>query len=306
MPDELTAEGTRPPRAGGWRPLLLAALVGLLAGGGAMLWLGRAMPVWMPAMMAYGWHGAMPGRSPQPSGAVMTEAAMTAHITALEQRLNRIDAQASAEDAHTARAEALMVAYAARRAIDRGAPLGYLEDQLRLRFGEALPIAVATVITAGKQPMTLDTLSAQLLGMAPRLTGAAPSDSGWSRFRNDMANLFVLRREAAPGPAPTARLDHAQLCLREGRVDDAIADVQLLPDPSDAQMWIASARRYADVQRALDALETAAIMEPRAIHDANGRPVSGPLPAFIGPASTIPAAVKAAASPAPSPNAPPP
>ena len=298
MPDELTAEGTRPRGSGGWRSLLLAAMVGLLLGGGAALWVARAMPGWMAAMMASGWHGPLVGQPAPPTGAAMTDAAMSAHIAALEQRLNRIDAQASAEDAHTARAEALLVAYAARRAIDRGAPLGYLEDQLRIRFGAALPLAVATVITAGKQPLTLDTLSAQLLGMAPRLTGSTPSDSGWSRFRNDMANLFVLRREAAPGPAPTARLDHAQLCLREGRIDDAIADVQLLPHPGDAQMWIASARHYADVQRALDALETAAIMDPHAMHDGAGRPVSGPVPAPIATASAAPAAVPPSPVPA--------
>ena len=64
-------------------------------------------------------------------------------MIALEQRLARIDLQANAEEANTSHAEALLVAFAARRATERGAPLGYLEDQLKLRFGDALPVTVS-------------------------------------------------------------------------------------------------------------------------------------------------------------------
>ena len=45
------------------------------------------------------------------------------------------------------RTDALVVAFATRRAIDRGVPLGYLETLLVDRFGPRHPRAVATIIT---------------------------------------------------------------------------------------------------------------------------------------------------------------
>ena len=45
------------------------------------------------------------------------------------------------------RADALLVAFAARRAIDRGVALGYLETLLVDRFGSRHPRAVATIVT---------------------------------------------------------------------------------------------------------------------------------------------------------------
>src|SRR5690606_34403984 len=66
-------------------------------------------------------------------------------IAAMEQRLARLDLQAAAAEGNAARAEGLLIAFAARRSIERGAQLGYLADQLQLRFGNAQPVAVRTV-----------------------------------------------------------------------------------------------------------------------------------------------------------------
>jgi hypothetical protein len=58
-------------------------------------------------------------------------------LAAAEQRLTQLDLQAQAAAGNAARAESLLIAFATRRAVERGAELGYLSDQLRLRFGRA-------------------------------------------------------------------------------------------------------------------------------------------------------------------------
>ena len=222
------------------------------------------------------------GTLPATNLSANSETAMEARVIALEQRLARIDLQANAEEANTAHAEALLVAFAARRATERGAPLGYLEDQLKLRFGDALPGAVATVTAAQKAPVTLDQLSARLQAMAPTLTATPATTSGWAELRN----LFVLRHASAPAPTPAARIDHAEMALREGRIDDAIADVQRLPGGGAAGGWIVDARRYAQVEQALDLLETTALLEPARLRGSNGHTVTPPAVPLTNPAPT--------------------
>ena len=75
-------------------------------------------------------------------------------LAAAEQRLTQLDLQAQAAAGNAARAESLLIAFATRRAVERGAELGYLSDQLRLRFGDQWPNAVSTIIEmpSRKQP----------------------------------------------------------------------------------------------------------------------------------------------------------
>ena len=193
-------------------------------------------------------------------------------LAALEQRIARLDLQAQAAAGNAGRAEALLVAFAARRAIDRGAPLGYLADQLRLRFGDAKPIAVQTVIDAARQPVTVDKLVARLDGMGPALENAT-HESGFAWLRREMSALFVIRRESAPSPEPHKRLQRARWFLESGRTEAAIAEVRNLPGAAEAGDWIADAQRYAGAQRALDLLETSALLESRDLRDASGRKV---------------------------------
>jgi hypothetical protein len=198
-------------------------------------------------------------------------------LAALEQRMARLDLQAQAAGGNAGRAEALLVAFAARRAIDRGAPLGYLADQLRLRFGDAKPIAVQTVIDAARDPVTTDKLVARLDGMAPALENAT-GESGFVWLRREMSALFVIRRESAPSPEPHKRLQRARWFLESGRVEAAIAEVQNLPGADEAGDWIVDAQRYAGAQRALDLLETSALLEPRDLRDGGGNKVEQPSP----------------------------
>lgn len=219
--------------------------------------------------------GALPGPSASPSLEAVT-GGMDQRIAALEQRLARIDLQAAASEGNSARAEALLVALAARRAIERGTPLGYLEDQLKLRFGDAQGNAVTTVINTARQPVTLDQLTGELDALAPSLLGTPPNESGWNRFTRELSGLFVIRRGDAPSSRPDTRLDRARVMLRSGQVEAALAEVQRLPGAALASDWSAEARRYAAVQKALDLIETAALLEPQKLKDAGGAEVRQP------------------------------
>lgn len=202
-------------------------------------------------------------------------------LAAAEQRLARLDLQAQAASGNAARAEGLLIAFATRRALEKGTDLGYLADQLRLRFGDAKPNAVNLIISASKDPITLDQLIARLEGLAPKL--AEHSDKpGFERFRDELAQLFVIRRESSPSPQPQRRLERARLFLESGRTEAAIAEVKNLPGADNAKAWIHDAERYAAVQQALELLETSAVLEPRLLRDSEGRRIEQPGPGDNG------------------------
>jgi hypothetical protein len=205
-------------------------------------------------------------------------------IAAAEQRITQLDLQAQAAWGNAARAEGLLIAFSARRALDRGSDLGFLADQLQLRFGDAMPNAVGTVIAFGRQPVTLDQLVARLDGLAPELAKSGGRLS-WDRFTSELAGLFVVRRESTPSPQPELRLERARLFLQSGRVEAAVAEVRNLPGVGKAGTWIRDAQRYAAAQSALDRIETAAVLEPRRLRDGEGRAVEQASPATIQPSA---------------------
>lgn len=200
-------------------------------------------------------------------------------IAEMEQRLARLDVQADAAAGNAARAEGLLVAFAARRAIERGDRLGYLADQLQMRFGAAEPEAVQAVLALERDSVTLDQLLARLDGLAPQLGGSAANEGTFAWISRELGQLFVVRREDAPSPARERRLERARLFLESGRTDAAIAEVSNLPNADRAADWIVDARRYAAAQRGLERIEAAAILEPRDLRDGTGQPIGAAAPA---------------------------
>ena len=213
------------------------------------------------------------------------ERALSRRVADLEDRLSRINVQAQAASGNAARAEGLLIAFAARRALDRGSPLGYIEDQLKLRFGAAQPVAVTTIINASKTPVTLDQLRNQLDEIAPELTTGSDEPGFWAGFSKELRELFVVRREGSASPAPEQRLERARRYLETGRVEAALAEVSRLPGEEEAQNWITLAKRYIDARRALDLIETAAILEPRELRTSAGTQVTEPSP--LAPADGV-------------------
>ncbi|MEO9599837.1 mitofilin family membrane protein [Parasphingorhabdus sp.] len=218
------------------------------------------------------------------------ERALAARVADLEDRLSRINVQAQAASGNAARAEGLLIAFAARRALDRGSSLGYIDPQLRLRFGDAQPKAVTTIVNASRQPVTLEELSAGLNEIGPSLTTGTGEANFWTNFRQELSELFVIRREGTPSPAPQQRLVRAKRYVETGNVEAAIAEVEKLTGvekDEDASQWMEKARRYNEARRALDVIETAAILEPQQLRTAEGEKVDQPSP--LAPAAPIPA-----------------
>ncbi len=213
---------------------------------------------------------------------VEQQGGLDSRVAAMEQRLTRLDIQSQAAAGNAARAEGLLIAFASRRAIERGAPLGYLADQLRLRFGEARPNAVQTVIDAAQDPVTLDRLVARLDGLAPILNDAPESEGVFTMLGRELSSLFVVRREDTPSPVGERRLERARLFLESGRIEAAVQEVRSLPNAAEAEGWIADAERFAAAQRALETLETAAVLDPRGLRDSEGETVQQLSPALPG------------------------
>lgn len=183
-----------------------------------------------------------------------------ARISTLESRLAAIESQARAAAGSAGRADALLVAFAARRAIDRGVALGYLEPLLVERFGPQHQAAVATIVTASRDPVQLDGLIAEYRTLGPTLRGAGPDEGWWSSFQRELGSLVSIRRAGTPSPQPQARYERALARLEAGEVDAALAETMRLPGAANAGQWIARARRYVAAHRALDRIESAALL----------------------------------------------
>jgi len=262
---------------------LLVALVAFLLGALLVAWLSTRgyLAVLDPQATA----GTAPAETAQPAAPPPPPAEQMAAIgtvegrlAMLEDRLSRVDFQTHAAAGNAGRAEGLLIAFAARRMVDRGEPLGRVADQLRLRFMNAQPRAVQTVIDFAQSPVTIDALAARLEALSPELTVTRSDDSLWDRARREVTSLFVVRRDSGTLASPAARIERARVMLTARRIDSAISEVERLPGADSADTWIADARRFDAVQKALDLLETTAMLEPARLQDGNGQTVDQPSP----------------------------
>ncbi|ANK11732.1 hypothetical protein [Erythrobacter neustonensis] len=277
------------------RPLIFAALLAFAAGGGLVgwvMWHNLGPQSAAPARTAGVQSGSGPAltasATPIVAAAMKAEQAaervaeqqggIDQRLAAAEQRLTRLDLQAQAAAGNAARAESLLIAFATRRSLERGAELGYLADQLRLRFGDQWPNAVRTIIDFSRNPVRLDSLTARLEGLSPQLNESAEGPS-WGAFKREFKQLFVFRRQTTPSPQPQKRMERARWALEQGRLSAAIEEVRGMPGAAKAQSWIADAERYRKAMEALEVIETAAVLDQRGLRDGAGNPVqqSSPL-----------------------------
>jgi hypothetical protein len=271
--------GVRPRRS--LASLLVLPLLAFIAGIAAMAWL---LSRWSAgaAMLGIAQPPAQPVQ-PAPAPTVAVEPAAAApqadlppgaerlvidpetmrRVTRVEERLAALDMQSRAAVGNADRAEGLLVAFAARRALDRGVQLGYLEGLLRQRFAQTQPQAVAAILTGARTPVTLQQLREELAAAAPALTGGGPGQSWWGAFKSEVGDLITIRREGTPSPLPEERLKRATAQLESGDVAVALAEVLRMPARDQAAKWITDARRYVAVRQALDTIETAALLEQR-------------------------------------------
>jgi hypothetical protein len=186
-----------------------------------------------------------------------------ARVAQLEARLSRVENATEKAEGSAGRADALVVAFAARRAIDRGVALGYLENLLVDRFGSQHQRAVGTIIAASHQPVRLNDLVAQYETLGPELRRGSPQDSWWTNLQRELGELIEVHSADRPSPSADARYQRAMQRLSAGDVDQALAETMRLPGAARASDWTQKARRYVAAHRALDEIESAALLGGR-------------------------------------------
>ncbi len=241
-----------------------AAFLAGIVGTAGLIWLRTpAPPRPAPAPVAVTQpQAAAPAPALAPATDVATlsarEALLAGRLDQLELRLHSVDSGARTAASYATQAERLMIAAAARSAIEHMVHPAGFEAQLRSRFGEAHPDAVGTIIQAVRQPVTLDDLRAGLDSIAPRLM-SAPDASIWSRAWGLLGDLVVLRQSNTLSPRSADRLARARRALDAGNVQDALAEVARMPGAAAADSWTGFARRYLGAQAALHEIEAAAM-----------------------------------------------
>ena len=256
------AMAAEPPRGGmKFKHILILLLVAFVGGIVITGWLANRFGYWDGEFLSQPAPApnAINTPAPPPFSAVVPPGDTVAGI---ENRLTQINADAAAASGNAARAEGLLVAFAARRAVDSGAPLGYLADQLRLRFGSSQPQAVTTVLAASQAPVTLEMLRGDLTALDNVLITGDRDGGVWATVSREFSELFVLRKDGMSSPAPTQRLFRAHTLVESGNIGGAISEVSAMPGAASAQGWLAKARRYVQARAALDLLERSAIIAP--------------------------------------------
>ena len=246
-----------------WSARLLLALVLILVGAAAATW---GLARYQPAARFLGVAPAQPVARPvtvlQPVATTPAAPAppADARVAQLEARLARVENATQRAEGSAGRADALVVAFAARRAIDRGVALGYLENLLTDRFGERHQAAVATIVTSSRHPVRLNDLIAEYSMLGPQLRRGGPADSWWTNFKRELGTLVEVHRAERPSTNPDARYTQALQRLSAGDVDQALAMTMRLPGAGNATAWVTKARRYVAAHRALDEIESAALL----------------------------------------------
>lgn len=247
--------------------LIAALLIAFVAGLGVMA---LAIPRWQA------WRGT-PASSAAPAGTPVAPVtpvqqaaplasttpgqaqAIDTRVAEIEARMSRVDLRAAAAAGNADRAESLLLAFAARRVVDRGVGLGYVEQPLRQRFGQTQPRAIGSIIAAAQAPVTIAALRAGLAQLQPIVSRPDANQGWWQSTRNSLGALFVVRRDGTAAPTPDARLERARLLVESGQVDGAMAEVARLPQGSQTAAWLALGRRYVEAHNALDLIEAEAL-----------------------------------------------
>lgn len=187
-------------------------------------------------------------------------AGVEAAVADLQLRIQRVENATAQAQGSAGRADALLVAFAARRSIDRGVGLGYLEPLLIDRFGVRHPQAISTIVTTSRSPVRLADLVSDYEKLKPSLLAAGPKEGFWASLQREVGSLIHVHRADRPSTQPQARYERALAQLSAGQVDGALAETMRLPGAARANAWIARARQHVFAHRALDEIESAALL----------------------------------------------
>jgi hypothetical protein len=188
--------------------------------------------------------------------------ALRADVAAQEQRIQELAEQAAAE-LETARTQAIQeseqaretVAEAARRvaiaqvqtALEAGLPFGDLLPELEQATGAEIPNALSNaangVATLAELQESFAPIARETLAVS-RAEGVAGEDGG--SFGGFLRNMFDVRSvEPREGDDVDAILSRAENAVRTGRISDALAEIDALPDLAQSTMitWTRQAKK---------------------------------------------------------------
>ncbi len=244
-----------------WAGRLLIAFALILLGAAAATW---GLARYQSAAQVLGVAPAqVPVTQQQPEQSIAPAPApmgVAAAVADLQLRLQRVENAAAQAQGSAGRADALLIAFAARRSIDRGVGLGYLEPLLLDRFGARHPQAISTIVTTSRAPVRLADLIKDYEALRPSLLAAGPSEGFWTGVQREFGSLIHVHRADRPSTQPRARYERALAQLSAGQVDAALAETMRLPGAPRATPWIAKARRYVAAHRSLDEIESGALL----------------------------------------------
>ncbi|MEJ7776583.1 MAG: hypothetical protein WKF52_04175 [Sphingomicrobium sp.] len=251
-----------------WTARLLIAFALILLGAAAATWglaryqsAARVLGVAPRQQQAPAQQGPQPQLQQQSALApTAPPAGVEAAVADLQLRLQRVENATAQAQGSAGRADALLVAFAARRSIDRGVGLGYLEPFLMDRFGVRHPQAISTIVTTSRSPVRLADLVGDYESLKPSLLAAGPKEGFWTSLQREVGSLIHVHRADRPSTQPQARYERALAQLSAGQVDGALAETMRLPGAARANQWIAKARQYVSAHRALDEIESAALL----------------------------------------------
>src|SRR3546814_14339445 len=104
---------------------------------------------------------------------------------------------------------------------------------------------VATIITASRQPVTLEELQEGLQEVGEDLTEGGPDQNWWDALKAELGGLVTVRKGGTPSTLPAERLRRATRRLESGQVDVALPDVMRQPGHETGPVWIEAAPRSA-------------------------------------------------------------
>ena len=175
-----------------------------------------------------------------------------------ERFLARMNTQSQSAIDAALKSEAILLALATRRRVERGQDLGQLDKQLRSRFEQNWPEEVETVVNFSKDPVTFDNL---VLGLEMIDQGQKETIGVglWTKLAEQFQELFVISRKSTRPVQRSSGLEQIRILLENKNLELAIIEVRQLVNTVSAKDWLTDEERYLEAMKALDRIENAAL-----------------------------------------------
>lgn len=200
--------------------------------------------------------------SPPPGEGKDTDASslqVAKKVEQLERRLDKIGDNANGVPAFSPSQGPVATALRARRLAESGKPLGFVEDQLGLHFGDSHPDAVGAIQAYARSPVPFADVSKDLVRRGDAMIGRGGDTPLWQQLQREFSGIFKIRKRGEPSSKPTRILQRAQEAIAGGDLEMAIVEIEQLQENDATRQWLVDARRFMKMKKALDIVENAAL-----------------------------------------------